>query len=239
MGVVFDRFAANKCCLCGSTEDLSGEHKIKASLIRSHSRTKELGFVNPTVPKPTIAQSAKSKAFHFKSKICKQCNSERTQKADRAFDAFHHEMLGKLQRREKLWLYEQQELVPAASPDEIDRFRYFAKLLVLFLADVQGPRPKSIAAFAIAANDQNPILLSVAEDELHKKLQEYDKELYNLSHGGLTLRFNRSLTRVLSMESSLSAGGLRYDFWINLKLIANLELQIFWRDFLEKAKTKI
>lgn len=54
----------SQCCLCGSTEALSGEHKLKAAALRS-----EFGAQPMVIGRPgeryRHAQSPSSKQFHF------------------------------------------------------------------------------------------------------------------------------------------------------------------------------
>ena len=74
-------FAPNfptECCLCGSPENLTGEHKIKASLLRSEFGTSNMviGKFGDPASRPRLAQSAKSKAMHFASRLCIPCNTE-------------------------------------------------------------------------------------------------------------------------------------------------------------------
>jgi len=77
--------------LCGSIGELTGEHKVKASAIRSQFKTEKMviGVSGDAERKFRPAQGPKSKEFHFESRICKQCNNRRTQPADREFDQFH------------------------------------------------------------------------------------------------------------------------------------------------------
>ena len=73
----------SQCCLCGSSEALSGEHKIKASALRA-----EFGKQGMVIGR-RHAQGPNSKAFHFAARVCEDCNNARTQPADIAFDKFN------------------------------------------------------------------------------------------------------------------------------------------------------
>ena len=42
-----------------------------------------------------------------------------------------------------------------------DAFRYFAKILCCFLAEVGGPKSRSLSAFALGRSDQNPVFLEI------------------------------------------------------------------------------
>ncbi|MBY5569969.1 hypothetical protein HFO55_22345 [Rhizobium leguminosarum] len=91
MSMLLRRFDLNKCCLCGDSGNLTGEHKIKLSALRDEFGNVPLyigGWDDPDNP-PKLAQSPKSKFFHFAGKICKECNGTKTQKADRSFHEYH------------------------------------------------------------------------------------------------------------------------------------------------------
>jgi hypothetical protein len=81
-------YDAGKCCLCGAPGTLTGEHKIKLSALRHEFGNAPLYIGNPA-NSPKLAQSPKSKLFHFSGKICSECNGAKTQKADRSFHEFH------------------------------------------------------------------------------------------------------------------------------------------------------
>nr|WP_319949498.1 hypothetical protein [uncultured Shimia sp.] len=91
MGIHFKTYLPENCCLCGATEDLSGEHKIKATAIRAEFGADKMviGRFGESIENVRNVQGAKSKNLHFEAKICRKCNSERTQAADREFDRFH------------------------------------------------------------------------------------------------------------------------------------------------------
>lgn len=63
----FERIAENECILCGAIANLTGEHKIKASLIRGEFGDQATVLAGKDRPK--LAQSPKSKTFHFRSKL--------------------------------------------------------------------------------------------------------------------------------------------------------------------------
>jgi len=145
---------------------------------------------NPDWKRPRFIQGSKSSNLKFKKSICALCNSSRTQSADRDFDEFHSANSANLERvvkdREQLG-----KLVrPVASERERDVFRYFAKLLCCFLAEVDGPRPKAVGAFAVSLAEQNPILLSVSEDPALAEIKQRAIGTGWVAHGGLWLTFD-------------------------------------------------
>ncbi|MEP5633930.1 MAG: hypothetical protein ABJP79_18790 [Tateyamaria sp.] len=91
MGTEFLKRGQDECLLCGSVGALTGEHKIKASLLKSEFGKRHMVMAGKSTPK--ILQSPRSKSAHFDAKICRECNSSRTQKGDRAFDQLHMELM--------------------------------------------------------------------------------------------------------------------------------------------------
>lgn len=79
----------DRCCLCGSADDLTGEHKIKASTLRAlfGGERMMIGHFDGA-SRPRLAQSVTSKAIHFRARICGACNSTWTQAADIEFARF-------------------------------------------------------------------------------------------------------------------------------------------------------
>ena len=136
MGIEFERITEGECVLCGATANLTGEHKIKASLIRHEFGSRTTVFLGKDGPK--FAQSPKSKVYHFKSKICQACNSSRTQAGDHAFDLLHR-CLVRL-RDEGSELTNESHTPNCTFPDcvEADYFRYFAKSCVASLQMLAG-----------------------------------------------------------------------------------------------------
>ncbi len=223
--------------LCGATANLTGEHKIKASLIRHEFGSRTTVFLGKDGPK--FAQSPKSKVYHFKSKICQACNSSRTQAGDHAFDLLHR-CLVRL-RDEGSELTNESHTPNCTFPDcvEADYFRYFAKILCCFLADVGGPRSRSLSSFVLGASAHNPIFLRVSKDG------DYEGRLAALGtqgfaeHGGLKFRFDSNKRWVQSIESSLSITGIRYDFWVQLRFLVKLELHLLFPELIQTALKNI
>ena len=147
----FEKNEDGTCCLCGSAKDLTGEHKIKASLIRKQfSNNKTLLVQGRSSERPKIAQSSKSKVFHFhKARLCKTCNSSRTQDADTAFESFVEERLQAIKNGKALWDFSVGRVIPATGANELNIFRYFSKIICCYLAEVGGPRPIALAKFGL------------------------------------------------------------------------------------------
>lgn len=238
MEIEFAKFKKGQCALCGALAPLTGEHKIKASLIRSEFQDRPTVIFG--IKSPKIAQSAKSKHFHFNSALlCRDCNSSRTQPGDRAFDQLHF-LLKKL-RDEGSALTDNvhRPNVRLSANIEADSFRYFAKLLCCFLVEVGGPRSKSLSSFAIGRSQRNPVSVRIIKDpEYEANLAAHGSDGF-ARHGGLLFRFDDKKRWIEAIESSLSIGGVQYDFWVQPTVISKLEFQLRYRNLVEVALENI
>lgn len=232
MAPSFSPNSHGRCFLCGSESRLSGEHKIKRSLLAEYSSGGPLILHNPEARRPRLAQSPKSRVFHFKSKLCEVCNTARTQLADRAFEQYHHDTLAQIA---ELGSSLQTESQSGFAEPSNDVFRYFAKLMCGFLADVGGPRPNEISEFAIGSAEFNPIFLNI-----QKIPMQYSEEQFTLaSHGGLGARFGEDGRYIRSLEGSVTVGIIQYEYWVQLRWRAKIELERDYADFVERARASI
>ncbi|MGH6808945.1 MAG: hypothetical protein ACREEJ_19205, partial [Ensifer adhaerens] len=151
MGLTLARYRADCCCLCGSSNELSGEHKIKASLLRTEFGTEQMviGRFDGEPNNTRLAQSPKSKAFHFTARMCKRCNNERTQAADKEFVRFHNMVRQQMQNGFDPSQIFAEPYYQVGAPRYLNVFRYFAKLLCCHVAESNGPRRLHVARFAM------------------------------------------------------------------------------------------
>lgn len=210
MSFEFVELKEGECPLCGEAGALTGEHKIKASLLK-----RAFGS-SPTIiagkDKPKILQSPKSKNAQFKKGICKECNSSRTQAADKAF-VILHENLVEINKAGLPFTDETHRPNFVIPPEtEINYFRYFAKLICCYLAEVDGPRSLSLSTFSTGESDTNLIKLSIEKDHKYYKLNELMDHQGIIRHGGLRIIFDSNKKFVKSFSSSLSAEGIHYTF---------------------------
>jgi len=233
----FVRVSDQECTLCGQTGELTGEHKIKASLLRLEFGTRKTIISGKDSPK--LLQSPKSKHVHFKSKICKPCNSHRTQAADKAFDKLHDQLKQLLDSGKALTDMNNAPNVQLSPSEKLDISRYFAKLLCCFLVEVEGPRSKSISEFAIGQSVKNPIFWEILKDTDYQEKLRANDTLGYAEHGGLKFRFDDNKRLVRSIESSTIAGGIIYNFSFQLSLALGLELSQKYSDLIRKARANI
>jgi hypothetical protein len=233
MVIEFETLNEGECLLCGAAGSQTGEHKIKASLLKGEFGSRKTVMAGKDAPK--VLQSPRSKHAHFNAKICRECNSSRTQNADRAFDRLHQGL--KKLRAEGRQLTDSNshpnyELPPK---DIADSFRYFAKVICCFLAEVGGPRSRSISQFALGLKDKNPIFLRISKHEQYEVILAERETDGFAGHGGLKFKFDDKKKWVQSIESSLSAGGIRYEFWVQLRWLAKLELHFRYGQLVREA----
>ncbi|MCM2463458.1 hypothetical protein HGO40_23810 [Pseudomonas sp. CG7] len=237
MGFFFEPYQADRCCLCGSAESLTGEHKVKASALRKifGEDAMAIGSFDGT-SSPRSAQGPKSRAFHFSARICAPCNGSHTQGPDHEFDRFHasiSEMLSQGKAPELVFSLPKYEV---GSVRYLDVFRYFAKLLCCQVAESRGPRPLELSAFAVGKTDRNLVFLNIDADPTYEDFLSRFGEHQFAGHGGLMVCADSESRVPTSFRSSLSLGTVRYKFWVQYDAAVQAELQQFHPDFWGKCE---
>lgn len=221
MGMLFESYQVNRCCLCGSSENLTGEHKIKASALRKIFGKDAMfigSFDGTSIPRR--AQGPGSDAFHFSARMCALCNNARTQAPDLEFDRFHDWVSKFLSEGKDPGLVFSLPRYDIGSEPYLNVFRYFAKILCCHVAESYGPRPLAVSEFAIGRLDHNFIFLNIDADPLgeHKFA----------GHGGL-------MSNPTSLRTSLSLGATRYSFGVRFGAMPGITLRILHHDFWKKC----
>ena len=234
MGMFFNTHVPGVCALCGAVEKLSGEHKIKASLLRREFGSERMTIRSSDALK--MAQSAKSKFFHFQAPLCIDCNGARTQSADKAFEQIHI-AASQLLRDGKDPIEAFDEAVGSAS--YLDCFRYFAKLMCCHLAELEAPRPLDMVRFALGAIDTNRIHLHIDRDWEYQRMEREREGVKYAAHGGLVCYGSQDSGAVTAFHSTLTIGPLRYVFNTRLSAIEQLVLRLAHRPFYEQCRARI
>ena len=232
MAEVFAPHDPDRCCLCGSAQDLTGEHKVKASTIRSlfSGEPMMMGTFDEGA-RPRRAQSSKSKAFHFQSKVCAACNSTRTQDADvefARFDEAARELLG--QGADPATAFDDSRYAVGSAP-YLNVFRYLAKVLACHIAEVGGPRFAALVDFAIGCSDANPVSVRMGADGRFQFWFDHTGDPEFAGHGGLGATFSERTGLANGFASSLTHGALRYEFGISFNWMVGLLLRLQYPTF--------
>lgn len=237
MEIFFKSYQAEGCCLCGSSGSLTGEHKIKASMLRKifGSNAMVIGdFDGGGIPR--TAQGPKSKAFHFAARMCSLCNGSRTQRADQEFDRFHILISSLLSKgRDPTEVFNMPQYI-LDSEAYLNVFRYFSKILCCQIAESSGPRPLEACEFAIGKTSRNIISLRIDADPIYQSYRDTFGEHGFASHGGLIVPFDSKTHNPTCFQSSLSLGNVRYVFWIRFDALIGSELRTSHHDFWLKCE---
>lgn len=240
MGVFFVPNSINACCLCGATENLTGEHKVKASALRSEfgSDRMTIGINGAPYEELRLAQGPKSKEFHFKSRVCGECNSKLTQPADMEFERFHRQARALFDKGEDpAQVFDLAQYAPDKSA-YLNVFRYFAKLLCCHMAEVGAPRRQLMSRFARGQSDVNCIWLSVGEDTTFKQAMLHGVTQY-AAHGGLAVYGDKDTGGANGFHSTLTIGPIRYVFYSRLNALEQWALMLAHQEFHQWCKKRV
>ncbi len=234
MGFFFAKNTPDKCCLCGSSEQLTGEHKLKRTGIAKEFGTDKMaiGTTGATVDSNLhFAQSPKSKAFHFRSKLCADCNGSRTQDPDKQFDELHTATL----RVVKDGGDPSTALKSADYSVDTQRFhdtaRYFAKLICCHIAEINAPRPIYISRFAIGSFTQNRMWLSARTDPTYEQISNQGIDLPYAAHSGLIVYGDKDTGAPTGFHSTITFGPVQYVFYFHLDWKELIELRLCHQKF--------
>ena len=226
------------CCLCGSSEALTGEHKIKASALRAEFGRNKLvigrrgeGYRN--------AQSAGSKELHFKAPLCAECNGSRTQSGDLAFDRFGEIALRFGRRGDDPAMAFQDSRFAEGSRLRLDLYRYFAKLLCCHLAELGAPFQVAISEFAIGYSDENCISLGVNLDSVYARDQLANPGLPYAAHGGLVILADKETLTPSAFYSTLSIGPVCFRYAARFTVAGQMQLEVDAPDFVAWCRDSV
>ena len=231
------------CCLCGvdaSAETMTGEHKIKASSLREQFGDAKLVISKICDGKLIYknAQSSRSKLLQFNTKICAPCNNRRTQRPDIEFDRFNVTVQNLVSDGADPKMVFSDNRYAEGSPQYLDIFRYFAKILCCHIAESNGPRLVHLSNFALSMSNKNSLWLGLQRDPEFQNLANDVDDIQYAAHGGLVVIFNKKLDRVVKFHSTISVGPVQYVFFTNLILLEFLELRYFYPEFHDFCKKK-
>jgi hypothetical protein len=232
--------SSERCCLCARHGKMSGEHKIKASALRRLFGETRFQVVRDSefYDGNKIAQGTRSQIFHFRQKICVQCNGTKSQLADRAFDRMDA-ALQKLASETPLGnadlLASKIDGLLADGGFEPDAFRYFSKLICLRIAESQGPTPVFVAKHAIGEFEKNRMWVHVRPTPFYEEQQGSLGSEQFAGHGGLVIIPNGK-SGLGSLASSLSLNRIQYVFHFHWHWAEALEMRLLHRKFIRELR---
>ncbi|QSV54668.1 MAG: hypothetical protein HEP80_13055 [Dolichospermum sp. UKL201] len=233
MVLLFQKHDNPRCFLCGEKGILTGEHKIKAAMLKQEFGNSQLYVckTGETEDKPRLAQSIKSKHLKFNSKICQSCNTDRTQLPDYEFDNF-----SKLARqkftlgKDPKTLFDEKPYLKG-SDSYLNLFRYFSKILCCQLAECGAPIPRRLALFTIGKLQNNYVWLDIQKDWTYTQAEIHMGDFQYAAHGGLLIYGDENSGVPTAFHSTLTLGPLQYIFFMHLAPIEIFELKYFYREF--------
>lgn len=220
------------CVLCGSTEKLTGEHKVKASVLRREfGQAKLVIRTDPEGARDRLAQSTKSDAFKFRSRLCEPCNTARTQVADRAFEALHARVSELYQQKRDLDEIRSEDVMAEGSDNYLNTFRYFSKLFACRLADIGAPTQNELCEFALGKIDFNPINFFVKLDHSYAVTAAELGDLQSAALGSLLIFGNEDTHFPTAFYSTFSVGPIQYCFSARLNAFGQVRLRLLEPEF--------
>jgi hypothetical protein len=238
MGIWFEPCLTDQCCLCGCfPPNLTGEHKIKASVLRSLFKKGGIAIARSDGSSQLrYAQGPKSRKIHFKARMCAACNGAQTQKADCEFDIFHSKVMAAVDRGLPPATVFDNPRYAKNSSEYLNVFRYFAKLLSCQIVDAGGPRAIQVTSFARGVLDQNPIFLTIERDVGYENFIALGGEKIYAAHGGLSVPMGRHSRLPFGFQTSLTIGPICYSFWVSFSIPVGLELMFLHWEFYKKCQ---
>lgn len=236
--MIFSRQTPDFCWICGSTEQLTGEHKIKKTDLKRHP------VVEPKIRKVDSGREQKiqglnSKLLKFENSICERCNNQTTQKADRSYDAFRCEDSDTV--RTTL-----EELAGAQNPaverevifeHRIELARYFGKHLGCALDYQKFPVPRRLSRFVGGRSDTNCISLSTRVAPFW-----FQDEFGNIGPlnglGGALLRLHAGPFYLpFAYQSAYMTDGVQFIVKMRLSMAESLEIRLFYQQKVGSLRT--
>lgn len=232
----FHSFQVPYCSLCGEKGLLTREHKIKGSILSKIFPKEKLHVlpVNAPASEGRTIQSPRSTYLKFNSKICEACNTVRTQPADRQFDWFISEAIRLYgEGVNPSLIYHSIGLTPGTN-EHRDLFRYFAKVLCCFMAEVGSPAPRRLSEFAIGRTDTTNIRIEIVEDQAYKEISKDFVKVSYAAHAGLSAIGSKTTLNVERFISGCSFGPINIIFDFRLSSEEQQEFRNEYPEYFSK-----
>jgi hypothetical protein len=114
-------------------------------------------------------------------------------------------------------------------------FRYFAKILGCYLADIGAPVPFHLSRFVAKRTNRNCIWLGVRRDPTYQKLSSYivDEKLRYAAHGGLVVITKKPNLLPSRLYTTMTVGPIQFTFFFVLKSVHVWEMQLRFPAFVK------
>ena len=235
----------NSCWICGSENNLSREHKFKASDLKAVFGNDEMDKFKgdlsiDQIPKTLL--SPKSRNAKFKASICIECNGALTQPADRSYERFSQNVRDLMARGvEPFEIANESPWRIPTHEDSINCLRYFAKAVGCHAAEVSAPIPCRLADFASVNSPISCITCTINSNEQRRDfaagIPPSDSPFQYVSHHGLAVMFDNEVKSVpISYRSGLSIDWADVVFEFPFSCEEQRQLVEEYREFLDYAK---
>lgn len=222
-------FLPEACCICGSRHMLSGEHKLKASLLRSEFGSEDMVILKgEKESRPEKLRSSKSRRLHFNSRICTTCNCKITQESDQSFHNFH---LNNVDIYRSGCLEERIVNNYSDSYEKSEVLKYFGKLMACHIAECSAPRIKRLSKFIIDGRLDSPIVLGIRSDPTYNQYSKDGVDLKYAAHGGLAMYCDIKSGALNAFHSTVTFGPVQYIYYLRLSYIEKIEMILNHRRF--------
>ncbi len=228
--MLFSRRTPNYCWICGSTEQLSGEHKIKKSNLQRHPMMKP-SFMRVATGRDQPIQGLNSKLLKFENAICARCNNQTSQKADRSYDEFRNEdstiVRTTLEDLESMQSHTKEHEVKLSH--RVELARYFGKHLGCALHYQKFPIPRRLSRFVDRRSDA--ICISVSTRVAPFWWQEESGKIgpLNALGGAIMLLSIRPLHLPIAYQSAYMTDGVQFIVKMRLSVPEALEMRILYQ----------
>lgn len=233
---LFRFYTAEQCPLCGGYGKPTREHKIKASILKKEfgSELGQIGHMDESGFFGKNLQSPKSDHLKFKTHICEECNTRRTQPADIKFDEVASNIFSTCKKEPNLQRSIALLVETITTKENTDFFRYLAKVLCCFLAETDSPIPLRLSDFSIGNSSENGLRFELVEDYDYTFMSNQLGEFTYAAHGGLSVIGNKCLD-IQRFMSSITFGPIRMNYDFELNKNEQSELRQKYPEFLIRA----
>ena len=236
--MILSRRTPNICWICGSTEQLSGEHKIKKTDLKRHPVV-ELRLRKIVSGQEQPIQGLNSKLQKIENSICKRCNNQTTQKADQSYDAFRLEDCNTVRTTLDELASDQDTSVEreVVFGHRLELARYFGKHLGCALDYQRFPVPRRLSRFVRGRS--NAVCISLSTRVAPFWWQDETGEIGPLNGlgGALLLLHPGPFHLPFAYQSAYMTDGVQFIVKMRLSLPEAVEIRLLYQQRMGSLKT--